>query len=75
MLQLLEDLREIKLLIGYMYVEGLSPAHAHSLVGSSVSGSPQESRLFGSVGLVESLFSMGPSVLSPTLPQDWPSSI
>ena len=48
---------------------GLGPAHAHSLVGDSGTGNPQESRLVDSVGFsVDSLSSSCPSVLLPTLP-------
>lgn len=43
----------------------LDPAHAHSLVGGSVFGSPQGSRLMDSVDLpVKSLSSLGLSVLT-----------
>jgi len=50
--------------------------HVHSLVGGSVSGRPQGSRLVNSEGLpVESLSSSGPLVLPPMLPQDSLSSI
>ena len=48
---------------------GLSLAHVCSLVGGSVSGSPQGSRLVDSIGLpVEFAF----SILPPILPQDSP---
>ena len=50
---------------------GVGPAHVCSLVGVSVSGSPQRSRLVDSVGLlVESRSSSGPSIIPPTPPQD-----
>jgi hypothetical protein len=50
---------------------GLGPDHACSLVGGSVSGSPQGSRLVNSVGLlIESLSPLGSSIVPPSLPQD-----
>ena len=43
------------------------------LVGGSVSGSPQKTRLVNSVGLlVEFLCPQGPSILSPALPTRLP---
>jgi hypothetical protein len=60
------------------YVGGGVPglAHASSLVGGSVSGSTQRSRLIDSFGLpVEPLSSLGLSILPLILPQDSPSSI
>jgi hypothetical protein len=52
-------------------MRGQGQTYACSLVGGSVSGSPQGSKLVGSVGLpVESLSSSGPSVLPQSLPQD-----
>jgi hypothetical protein len=54
----------------------LGPALEHSLVGGSVSGIPQGSKIVDSVGLfVEPLSLPGSSVLPPTLPQDFPSSV
>ena len=51
-------------------VEGIGLAHVCSLVGGSVSGCLQGSRLVGSVGLpVEFLSSLCPSVLLLTLPR------
>jgi hypothetical protein len=51
-----------KLLVCYIYVEGLGPAHPHSLVFES----PQGSRIVYSVCLpVEFLFSSGPSIFLP----------
>ena len=48
---------------------GLSLTLICSLVGGSVSGSPQGSRLFDSDGLlVESVSQLGPSILPTTLP-------
>jgi len=47
---------------------GVGPAHACFLVGASVSGNPQRSRLVNSVGVsMEFLSSPGP----PVLPQDF----
>ena len=54
---------------------GIGPAFVCSIVGSSVSGIPQGSRLVDTVGLVESLSPLGFSVLPPTLPQEFPSSV
>lgn len=52
------------------YIRGLGPALDHCLVGSSVSGGPQESRSVDSYGLpVESLSSSGHSIFSSTLPR------
>ena len=72
LLQLLGDLHEdlkTKLYVYYICVGGLGPVHAHSLVGGLVSGSLQEYRLIDPFGLpVEFLSSLGPSILSPTLP-------
>ena len=65
-----------KVFICYICSGGLGPAYFHSLIGGSVSGSPQGSRLVDSDGLsIESLTSSGPPVHPPTLPQDSPSSI
>ena len=56
--------------------EGLDLVHVHSLVGGSVSGSPQGSRLVDTVGLlVESLSSLDLTILPQTLPKDPLSSI
>jgi hypothetical protein len=53
-----------------MCERGLGPAHAHSLVGGSVSGNPQGNRLVDFVGLpVEFLSSSSFSIL-PSLSQD-----
>ena len=50
-----------KLLICYICAGGLGPICAHSVVGDSVSGSPQVSRLFNSVDLpVESISCLVP---------------
>ena len=58
-----------KLLICLICAGDLDPAHACSLVGDSISGSPQGSRLVDSVGLlVESLSPPAPSIMSSTLP-------
>jgi hypothetical protein len=55
---------------------GLGSDHVCSLVGGSVSGSPQGSRLCDSVGLpVEFLSPLGSSVLPATLPQDFLNSV
>lgn len=52
------------LLICYICAVALGPAHTHSLVGDSVSVSPQGSRLVDSVGLpVEFLSPLGPAIL------------
>jgi hypothetical protein len=52
-----------------------SPPPSCSLVGGSVSVSLHEPRLVDSVGLLVMCFtSPAHSVLSPTLPQDYPSS-
>ena len=52
-------------------MQGLGSSYACSLVGGSVSGSLQGSRLVDTVRLpVESLSFSGPSTLIPTLPQD-----
>jgi hypothetical protein len=57
-----------KMLICYIGTGDLGPAQAHSLVGDSISRSPQESRLVNSVGLpVESLSSLGPSIFLLTI--------
>ena len=65
-----------KLHIYYKYVGGLGPAPSCPLVGGSVSVNLQGYRLIGYVGLsVEFQYSLGPSVLPPTLSQDSPSSI
>jgi len=59
--------------ICYIRAGGLGSACVCFLVGGSVSGSPQGLRLVDSVDLlVESLSSLGPSILPPppTLPQD-----
>jgi hypothetical protein len=64
-----------KLYICCKCVGGLGPTHACSLVGGSVSVSPQGLRLLDSVGLlVMSLTSPALSILSPTLPHDSLSS-
>ena len=56
---------------GHWGAGGLGATGISSSVGDSDSGSPQGSRLFDSIGLpVESLSSLGPSVLPPTLPQE-----
>ena len=39
----------------YICAEGLCPAIVCSFIGASLSGSPQESRLVGSIGLLQSL--------------------
>ena len=50
--------------------DGLGLAHASSLVGSSVSGNSQGSKLVDSVDLFGVFLSLlGPSSLPPTLPQ------
>jgi hypothetical protein len=56
---------------------GLHPAHVCFLVGGSVSGSPQGSRLVDSVvgHPVEFLSLLDPSILPPTFTQDSPGSI
>ena len=65
-----------KLLTCYICARDLGAPIASCLLGDSVSGKPQGSRLVDSVGLsVESLTSSGPSVLPPTLPKESPSSI
>ena len=52
-------------------VRRVGPAHVCSLVGGSVSESPQGSSFVDSVGrYLESLPSLGPSILPTTLPQD-----
>jgi hypothetical protein len=60
-----------KLHICYVCAGGLNPVHACSLVGGSVSGSPQGSRVkwfcWSSSGV---LILLGPSIFPPTLPQD-----
>jgi hypothetical protein len=62
---------ETKMLTCYICAGGLSPAHAHSLVDNSVSGSPQGSRFVDSVGLpVESLSSSGSLIFLSSLQQD-----
>jgi hypothetical protein len=65
-----------KLPIWYICSGSLGPAWDHSLVGGSVSGSPQGPRLVESVGLsVESLSSSSPPILPPTLLEDSLSSV
>jgi hypothetical protein len=66
---------EIMLYICYIYVKGLGPAHAQSLVVVSVSVSPHGLRLAYSVGLLV-LFSIPPasSVFLLTFAQDSLSS-
>ena len=70
--------------IGYICAGGLGPGHIHSLVGDSVSGSPQgyrlvDSVLFGSLSLLPKpsirlpnlhlMFGVWvPSILLPTFP-------
>jgi hypothetical protein len=64
-----ETYMKTKQLICCICAEGLSPVHALSLVGGSVSGNTKVSRLVDPVCLpVESLSSSGPSILSLTLP-------
>ena len=60
---------KLKVLMCYICGRDLGSAHTHSFVGDSVNGSPTKSRLVESIGLpVESLPSLDPSTLSPTLP-------
>jgi hypothetical protein len=64
-----------KVLICYICVGGLGPAHACFLVGGSVSVSSYGPRLVDSVGLLDvSLTPQSSSILSLTVPQDSPSS-
>lgn len=61
-----KTLMKNKLFICYIYAGDLDLAYACHLVGDSVSGRPQGSRLVISVGLsVESLSSFGPSIFLP----------
>jgi hypothetical protein len=65
--QLLGDLHEEQAVHLLHMGRDLGPAWAHSLVGDSVPGNPQGSRLIDYIGiLVESLSSLGPSFLLPT---------
>lgn len=58
-----------KLVFSYICAGSLGPAHALFLVGDSVLGDHQGSRLFDSVGLpVEYLSSSGPSIVLSTFP-------
>ena len=57
-----------RLLICFIFTGSMGPAHAHSLVGDSVSESLRGSRLIDSVGHpVESLSFSGPLFFLPTL--------
>jgi len=61
--------------IFYICVQGLAPFHEGSLVGGSVSLSLYAPKLVDSVDfLVISLTCLAPSILSPSLPQDYPDS-
>jgi hypothetical protein len=73
-LQLLGAHMKTKLHIRYKSVWGLGPAPSCSLVGGSVSVSPNGLKLVDSVGLLV-VSSLASSVPSPTLPQDSPSSV
>jgi hypothetical protein len=71
LLQLLVDLHEDQAVHLLLMCRDIGPANAYSLVGASVSGSTNGSRLVGFVHLlVESLSLSSPSVLPPTLPQN-----
>jgi hypothetical protein len=60
---------EIEPHVYYIFAGGLVPAYMCSLVGGSVSGRPQGSRLVNSVSLLMGLpSSSGPSIIPPTLP-------
>jgi hypothetical protein len=75
-LQLLENQHKTKLHICYICVGVLGQTHVCSLVGGSVSRSPQGSRLFDSVGLfVECPCPLASSALPRTLPQDSLSNV